>query len=211
MTSLSYTLKENAKWVGGGSIMLGQCPPRAVPLAPWSLAQTAYPLLQVIFIRTIQEKKNISRNVEAMFENLFAPLLSAAFMTTVTTATHSFLDLPGSDPAHGYHYTLREEELSNILVLSKMTSTDSAIRESLRPGLPVVTGLWRQVMPKNGVTLLNGQHLKQGVWLAAPLLSIYHDKRYYDRPDAYEPFWFVPKPALEGRCKDEPAIDRKNE
>jgi hypothetical protein len=64
-------------------------------------------------------------------------------------------------------------------------------------------------MPKDGVTLPNGQHLPQGAWLGVPVPGIHNDERYYHEPEVYEPFRFVPSSLLDRNIAKGNATDAK--
>jgi cytochrome P450 len=117
------------------------------------------------------------------------------------TSSNTLLDLLSSDPQHNYYQLLREESEATFLTeddwkssasLLKLHRLDSALRESLRRYPILLRGLSRQVMPKEGVTLPNGQNIAQGAWIGFPLQGIHNDSRYYDEPDVYHPFRFLP-------------------
>ena len=119
----------------------------------------------------------------------------------MVTSTNTLLDLLSSDPDQNYYSLLREEseaiflteeDWNSSISLLKLQRLDSTIRESLRRHPIILRGLSRQVMPKEGVTLPNGQNIPQGAWIALPVPAIQNDSRYYDEPDVYSPFRFLP-------------------
>ncbi|KAJ5320296.1 hypothetical protein PENANT_c010G04360 [Penicillium antarcticum] len=131
----------------------------------------------------------------------FTVLVAGAIATSVVTSTNALLDLLGSDPDQDYYRLLREEseavfltesDWNNSTSLLKLHRLDSTIRESLRRHPIILRGLSRQVMPKDGVTLPNGQNIPQGAWLGFPVPAIQNDSRYYNEPDVYTPFRFLP-------------------
>lgn len=127
--------------------------------------------------------------------------MPAATSTSVLTSANILLDLLSSDPDQNYYNLIREEseavflaeeDWNNSTSLLKLHRLDSAIRESLRRHPAINRGLSRQVIPKKGVTLPNGQHVPQGAWIGFPVPAIHNDNRYYDEPDVYHPFRFLP-------------------
>ena len=85
-----------------------------------------------------------------------------------------FLDLLSSAPEHKYVEQLREEAQSvfrsetdwmDHTSVAKLHLTDSAIRESLRRNPINSRGLLREVMPKDGVILPDGNRVPRGTWL----------------------------------------------
>ncbi|CAG8892933.1 unnamed protein product [Penicillium egyptiacum] len=131
----------------------------------------------------------------------FILLMSGALSSSVAITTHALVDLLGSDPQHNYVELLREESESTFLTeddwnrstsLLKLHRLDSVFRESLRRNPPTLRGLSRQVMPKEGVILPNGQKIPQGAWIGVPVLAIQADERFYDQPDVFSPLRFVP-------------------
>ena len=128
--------------------------------------------------------------------------MSGALSSSVAITTHALVDLLGSDPQHNYVQLLREESESTFLTeddwnsstsLLKLHRLDSVFRESLRAKSSHSTGgLSRQVMPKEGVILPNGQKVPRGAWIGVPVLAIQADERFYDQPDVFSPLRFVP-------------------
>lgn len=111
-----------------------------------------------------------------------------------------FLDLLSSAPEHGYFEQLRVEAQSvfrsetdwmDHASLTKLPLADSAIRESLRRNPVNMRGLLREVMPRDGVTLPDGNRIPQGAWLGTPQRSVHMDERFYSNAVRYEPFRFV--------------------
>ena len=120
------------------------------------------------------------------------------------TATHFFLDLLSSPPDASYYESLHTEAASTfqtqehwgrLASLSKLSLTDSAIRESLRINPPNGRGAMRQVMHKDGITLPGGQHLPRDAWVGVSVLGINRDERFYADPDQFRPFRFARSPA----------------
>ncbi|KAJ6026922.1 uncharacterized protein N7446_004475 [Penicillium canescens] len=131
----------------------------------------------------------------------FTLVTSGAISSSSVTATNMLIDVLSSDLNLHYYRTLRSEAESVFPTtdhwarpasLLQLRHMDSTIRESLRRSPILVRGLWREVMPKDGVTLPNGQRLPQGAWLGVPVPGIHNDERYYHEPEVYAPFRFVP-------------------
>lgn len=110
-----------------------------------------------------------------------------------------FLDLLSSPPEHGYLEQLREEAQSvfrsetdwmDHTSLTKLPLTDSAIRESMRLNPVKLRGPLREVMPKDGVTLPDGNRIPKGAWLGTAQRSMHRDERFYSNANEYEPFRF---------------------
>lgn len=123
-----------------------------------------------------------------------------AVHTTIMTATNVFLDLLSSPPESCYYESLREESIAafktqgeweDLASLSRLSYTDSAIRESLRLNLPAARGAMRKVIHKDGLTLPGGHHLPQNAWVGASVVGVNTDDRYYKEPNQYEPFRFA--------------------
>ena len=116
------------------------------------------------------------------------------------TATNTFFDLLSSDPDLKYYETLQEEasttfrekgDWADPAALGKLSYADSAIRETLRENPVLTRVVVREVIQKGGIDLPDGHHVPQGGWLAAPVVGIHHDERFYPDPEKYEPFRFV--------------------
>ena len=116
------------------------------------------------------------------------------------TATNTFLDLLSSDPELKYYETLQEEasttfrengDWADPAALGKLLYADSAIRETLRENPVLTRVVVREVVQKGGIDLPDGHHVPQGGWLAAPVVGIHHDERFYPEPEKYEPFRFA--------------------
>jgi Cytochrome P450 len=118
------------------------------------------------------------------------------------------LGILSSDPNLHYYRMLhdeaeaffpRTEDWAQSTGLLKLCYMDSTIRESLRRRPILLRGLWREVMPKEGVTLPDGQHLPQGSWVGVPVPGIHNDERFYHEPEVYDPFPICSKRLVE--CK----------
>ncbi|KAJ5115547.1 hypothetical protein N7526_011428 [Penicillium atrosanguineum] len=153
---------------------------------------------------------NHRHNLIDQLANRPDPKTSGAISSSSVTAANTLLDILSSDPSLHYYQTLRVEAESVFptaedWVLSagllKLRHMDSAIRESLRRSPILVRGLWREVMPINGVTLPDGQHLRQGAWIGVPVPGIHNDERFHDQPEVYDPFRFVSS-SLKGEVAD---------
>ncbi|OJJ43888.1 hypothetical protein ASPZODRAFT_19188 [Penicilliopsis zonata CBS 506.65] len=134
--------------------------------------------------------------------SVFTMVNAGAISSSAVTATHLFLDLLGYDSDLEYYHALRHEaeaafdspeawlQPSRFFDLHR---TDSTVRETLRRSPMTNRGLARQVMPPDGVTLPDGQHLRQGTWIGVAVPGIHRDERFYPDPDAYQPFRFAPE------------------
>ena len=120
--------------------------------------------------------------------------------TTIMTATNTFLNLLSSDPELKYYETLQEEASTTFgeegdwvdpPALGKLAYADSAIRGTLRMNTAVTRTSVREVVRKGGLELPEGQHIPQGAWLAAPVIGIHRDERFYPDLEKYEPFRFA--------------------
>ena len=104
-----------------------------------------------------------------------------------------------SAPEHRYFEKLREEaqyvfrsetDWMDHTSVTRLPLTDSAIRESLRRNPINSRGLTREVTPKDGVTLPDGNRIPRGAWLAVLERSVHLDERFYSSAHQYEPFRF---------------------
>ncbi|KAK4694552.1 hypothetical protein P7C71_g3051, partial [Lecanoromycetidae sp. Uapishka_2] len=139
---------------------------------------------------------------EALAEHLLFMTLATTH-TTIMTITNTFLDLLSANPEAEYCETLREEaeavfqkdeDWLSSASLSRLVCIDSTIREALRKH-PVLTRTnMREVVRTGGLDLPHGQNIPQGAWVAAPVVPIHHDERFYTNPNGYDPFRFVEKP-----------------
>ncbi|KAL4875202.1 cytochrome P450 [Aspergillus karnatakaensis] len=145
-------------------------------------------------------KSPVVEDREQVFAEAFNLLLGSAFTSTVLTAHHTLLDVLGSSSKDEIYQTLREEAVSTFDNVEKWSSpsavlalhrTDSTLRESLRRAPPTSMALLREVIPRDGLTLPNGQFLNKGAWLAVPSIPIHNDSRFYDHPDEFQPFRFM--------------------
>lgn len=88
-----------------------------------------------------------------------------------------------------------EESWKKKGVFQSQMIADSTIRESLRYHPILIKGLTKEVVPSAGLQLPDGTHIPKGGWVGVPVLGIHRDEKYYPKPDVYEPFRFVKKPA----------------
>lgn len=178
------------------SILL-QSHPKFNPSPKFPQGLNIYPSLYV-------ENPNILSTAEhhSPFPLLTVPLplqTLSAIHSTILTATNVFLDLLTS-PSHLSYYHLLRAEASTAFPtpsswldstsITRLTHTDSAIRESLRQNPTIARMAMRQVVPKNGITIPSGQHLPQGAWLGCSALGVQNDERFYTEPETYQPFRF---------------------
>lgn len=128
--------------------------------------------------------------------------MSGSIASSTAVFSGAVLDLLASDPQLNYYQLLREEcdsafqtedDWTSSVTLLKLHRVDSALRESLRRNPSLLRGHSRMVMPKEGVTLPNGQHIPQGWMIGFPIGAVHADPQYYDEPDLYNPFRFLPK------------------
>ena len=113
------------------------------------------------------------------------------------TAKNTFLDLLSSDPELKYYETLQEEALTTFrekgdwagpAALGKLLYAVSAIKETVRENPVLTRVVVREVIQKGGFDLPD---VPQGGWLAAPVVGIHNDERFYPEPEKYEPFRFA--------------------
>jgi cytochrome P450 len=125
---------------------------------------------------------------------------STTYHTSVGTSTNFFLDLLSSNPDLEYYQKLRDEaeaafgsdaDWTDHASLAKLPLTESAIRETLRHHPITRTGVTYKVISPKGVTLPDGHHLPQGVWIGAALMGVNMDDRFYKDPALYDPFRFT--------------------
>ncbi|KAF3384470.1 Cytochrome P450 monooxygenase paxP [Penicillium rolfsii] len=137
---------------------------------------------------------------EEVFADAFNLLLGAAFTSTVLTAHHTLLDILGSSEKEEIYRILRSEAESvldspakwaNPATFHHLDYINSTLRESLRRAPPTSMALLREVVPRDGLTLPNGQILNKGSWLAVPSIPIHNDERFYENADHFKAFRFV--------------------
>jgi cytochrome P450 len=114
-------------------------------------------------------------------------------------ATNILLDLLSSKPE--YYQRIREEaemvlggaqgrsDIADKTLLTRLHYAGSAIRESMRLN-PLFT-LTHKVVDKDGLTLPDGTHIRQGCYTAIPVTEIHLDERFYPNAREYHPFRFV--------------------
>lgn len=118
--------------------------------------------------------------------------------TTSTAATNLFLDVLSSNldktqemiRLEAATFLQDEHSWGSVAVLRQLSFTDSAIKESLRMNPLQSRGLVKQVMPKSGITLLNGTHVPCGTWLGIPVRALQRDPALYPDPAQYNPSRF---------------------
>ena len=131
------------------------------------------------------------------------------------TATSVFLDLLSSDQWDNTLQVIRQEaatvfktedDWADLTSLNKLPFIDSAIAETMRKNPILLRSLMREVMPKQGIELPDGNHLPKGTWIGAPAYQVHHDDRFYSNANQYEPFRFVEKPreSTTQKTKEEP-------
>lgn len=130
--------------------------------------------------------------------------------TSIVTATNVFLDLLSSDPKLGYYECLRteagdnfktQEDWESFAAVTRLSYTNSAIRESARQNPIITKGAMREVVHQNGLTTPDGNHFPKGAWFGTCVPGVHQDERFYPRPNIYEPFRFVHEPAEEDVSK----------
>lgn len=113
-----------------------------------------------------------------------------ALLTTSMTLTHSLSNMAAyqDSTGGGYWELIREEVLAvdndseeapgvwTRKKLNKLVGMDSLIRETLRLHMTPAVGMLRKVIAKEGHTFSNGLHLKQGMLIGVPALSIHRDQ-----------------------------------
>ncbi|GFF37084.1 lanosterol 14-alpha demethylase [Aspergillus udagawae] len=153
--------------------------------------------------RRIYGSNGLNKEKLLMAINLFTII---PFMSTISTSSAAILDIASFPPEKELYQQLRqeaakvlgsEEEWTDPISFKRLHYTDSAIRESLRLTPVSLHASSREVIPPSGITLPAGQHLPQGIWLAASTLDIHTDERFYPKGQSYEPFRFVEEQTIE--------------
>lgn len=49
----------------------------------------------------------------------------------------------------------------------------------------------REIMPREGLELLDGNRVEKGSWIGVPAQAIHMDERFYERPEVYDPWRFA--------------------
>ena len=75
-------------------------------------------------------------------------------------------------------------------VLQRLFKHDSAMKESLRLGGVIASGVGRKVVAPKGITAPNGVYLPHGTIVAVPTWGVHRDGQIYDQPEQYRPFRF---------------------
>jgi len=144
-------------------------------------------------------------------------LILGGIHTSILTTTNLFLDLLSSPPEFDYYSRLREEadqvfatgdDWTNQTSLPKLIYADSTIRETLRRSPVISRSVLREVIPKDGLVMPNGQHIPTGAWMAVPSVGVHYDEKFYPKPQLYNPFRFVP-PAVEAPAQIEDGADSR--
>ena len=59
-------------------------------------------------------------------------------------------------------------------------------------GIPLqIRGLLREVMPRRGITLPDGNHFPQGTLITLPFQAVHMDERFYPKSEEFDPFRFA--------------------
>ncbi|KAL5363166.1 cytochrome P450 [Aspergillus floccosus] len=153
--------------------------------------------------RRIYRPNGLEKEKLLMAINLFTII---PFMSTISTSSAAILDIASFPPENELYQQLRQEaakvlgsekEWTDPIAFKRLHYIDSAIRESLRLTPVSLHASSREVIPLSGITLPAGQHLPQGIWVAASTLDIHTDERFYPKGQSYEPFRFVEEQTIE--------------
>ena len=144
----------------------------------------------------------------------------AAIPTSAQTCANAVYDIMSS-PEKDWVLSEMRKELEEIRAADKgswtrtsvqrMVKTDAFIRESMRLSTLQNGAFHRVVVAKDGVTLPDGLHIKQGNMVSIPSYPIQRGADYYSEPDIYFPRRFFPnetKTSSDEATKDD-AKDRK--
>lgn len=124
----------------------------------------------------------------------------AAIHTSTFTLTNLLFDLLSSPPEKQYVERIRDEAATVLQesngawtrsAVARLYLADSVIRESMRCSTIGGRGAVHEVMPKEGLTLPDGQFVPQGAYLGLPFIPIHRDEEFYPRPDEFSPERFL--------------------
>lgn len=128
-----------------------------------------------------------------MISKRLAVLTFAAIQSSAITLTNLIFDLAASPLCPAYLSMMRDEVCVELAAeqgawtktgLSRMTSLDSTLRESMRLWGFVSRGVLKMVVKKEGVRLPGGLHLPHGTKVGVHAYPIHHDEDIY--AGAYE-------------------------
>ncbi|KAL9114712.1 MAG: hypothetical protein Q9227_001390 [Pyrenula ochraceoflavens] len=136
-----------------------------------------------------------SQRCPELITNRLVVLGFAAIQSSAITITNALFDIAASPSSGLIQQELRSEAFSarpswSRNVLSKMTKTDSLLRESLRLWGFVSHGITKAVVAKEGVTLPSGEHLPYGAKCGIASYGPHHDEDFYQNPYHFDPFRF---------------------
>ena len=72
----------------------------------------------------------------------------------------------------------------------QLVKYDSVVKESLRLGGIIASGIGRKVIDPDGITAPNGVYLPYGTVVAIPTWGVHRDSQIYPEPEQYLPFRF---------------------
>jgi len=139
----------------------------------------------------IEEAHKVGRGADLVVQGMLVSNF-AAIHTSSHSITHSLYNLAAKPQ---YMQPLREEVEAVIhehgwtkVGMGKMWKLDSFMRESQR--LAGISGI--SVMRKvlQGITLSDGTYLPKGTIVVAAAAATHQDERYYENPEAFDPFRF---------------------
>lgn len=146
-----------------------------------------------------------------MISRRLTPVNFAGMHTTTATGTEALLDIFCSDSSKHVVDSLREEvqriyaECNGVwskASLTKLVRTDSALRESVRMHNVMTKGVFRKVLPVEGVRHpVEGWTAPQGMFIGTDVYSLHRDPDLYPHPEEYDAFRF-------SRAKEEGSICR---
>ncbi|KAI1139327.1 cytochrome P450 [Hypoxylon sp. FL0543] len=143
----------------------------------------------------------------------FSVLSFAAIQSSVITLTNTLFDLAASPDCATSLASMRDEVVRETAsatearshqpkargpnstwckaTLSRMTSVDSALRESLRLNGFIERGIMKMVVAPEGVTLPDGSQIPYGTKVGVSGYSIHHDEDIYPNANKYDAFRFA--------------------
>ena len=88
--------------------------------------------------------------------------------------------------------------------LQRLVKHDSAVKETLRLGGIIASGVGRKIVAPDGLTAPNGLHLPHGTVVALPTWGAHRDRQIYHDPEQFQPFRFSDLRSVnqEDRAKD---------
>lgn len=166
-------------------------------------------LTQAVAVAMTNKDRLVCNDATHLAEQ-FLILSFAALAAMGLVGLNVFLDLLSTPPELDLFNIFREEAAQiftseaswrDSAALQKLKLPASAIRESLRRSPIQIRALVREVMPRDGITLLDGSHVAKGTWIGVPAQAVHMDERFYNNPTSYDPFRFAREQERSGRDK----------